>query len=295
MENLLNQIFITVDTEVIRDELMIPVQRPQDTYTFKPRKGLWATIYRGEDGNVCDWLNFLQNNEAYKKMIFKKAAIFKLKNSANICVIRTKEDVERLSIQYPSLHHKLSFYKKKLLLKCFPINYETLLDDYDGVYIDLEQLPKEMLREDREFYAFDVSSLILSNTNCIEYYQSVELGDTEDLKFTSTIIGEPKCIEPRYGQFDEILSLIRLLAIEEISNSRYLSDSPEYFEYWKRLEYIIEGSRNEIYYKNEKEFQNLNNRLMCNGFFPIQSVMSEIILSEQLREADKNVLTKFLK
>ncbi len=294
MNNLFNRAFITVDTANLKKELEIPIQRPRGI-SFKPRKGLWATTYIGEDGNICDWLNYIQ--KYHRNMMFNKACIFTLKKDANIYTIDNVDSVIQASIKYPSLHHKLlqcnSSFKRSLPNK-LPINYEALLDEYDGVYINLENLPHQMLIEDGEFNRFDVNSLIISNIDSIEHYQSLALSKDENNLYSISSISEHKHISSLNPLFLSILEELKNKVQLEIENNQYYQLQENYEDCYRELDDLIHRAINRIYYQYESDFHQLNYELMCNGFYPIQVVMSQIVLSEQLRKGDQTYFRRYL-
>ncbi len=218
MESILYKQFITVGTKDIRSELFIPVQRPNGYTSFKPRKGIWATEYNFKKGFICDWLTFLEKNPDLATWRFNEAVIFKLKDNSRICYIRNLNDIIRLSQEYPFLQYKFSYNGWKKLSERLSINYEKLSDDFDAIYIDLTNIPKEMKMPQREFYSFDVNSLILSNTECIEHYQSVDMNFTDKKKHFIISISELKKIPKKDPKYCELLALIRDTVHKEITS-----------------------------------------------------------------------------
>ena len=292
--DLLDKHFISVGTLDIRDELMIPVQRTFDPSSFKPKKGLWATIYRGENGNVCEWLNLLQSNAYYRSFYYSQAVVFKLKSTSKICVIDSEEKIKMLSLKYSSLHHLIHYINQGIEAKKYPINYEKLLDDYDAAYINLDSLPKTMLEYGGEFEGYDVNTLLLSNTNCIDYYMSVKLRRDMDYNYESTIIGDRKEVLPRNSEFDYLFEEVKNHVIRFLpTTNTYSSDF--YNDYFERLNENVENLTWEKLSKFEDLYWKLNNLLVCNPHYILDRVIKETIISEQLRKDDRQVLRKYLK
>ena len=158
--------YLTVGTKDISEELFRPVTDTNLSKSMKPTGGLWFTEYDENIKNYNRWVDF---------MICRPHILFYKSQGSNPFV----QPCSAVSLKSDSslyvLHNDQTL---DYLMKCFPLDgkfsYKELSKYYDGIYVNLGGLflgkyDKDILKK---FSSFDVSSLILFNTDCIDYYQS---------------------------------------------------------------------------------------------------------------------------
>ncbi|MEG1596745.1 MAG: hypothetical protein RR359_00550 [Bacilli bacterium] len=171
-EELLNKEFISVGTQELYLERWMNVNRRFDNFSLKPRGGLWATEFYYFENYVCDWLDFICDHESYSfGMNLEDAVIFKLKKEARVCLLETKEDLQKISKCYPSFHYQLTFFNQKELARYYLIDYEKLSLQYDAVYISY-RYAKDNAKEE---ISFGCDSLIIMNPSVINKYNPLTL------------------------------------------------------------------------------------------------------------------------
>ena len=158
--------YLTVGTNEIKRELFIPV-KDNEKNIYKPKGGLWFTKYEENYANYNEWVDYLINNPDaffYKNRVDniweQPCSLVTLRANANIFMLENKDEFTYLKREYP------------LDTKIF--SYELLAHKYDGIYVDVLKLIRntnddvtlKMIRQ------FAVSSLVLFNIDCIDYYQS---------------------------------------------------------------------------------------------------------------------------
>lgn len=157
--------FLSVGTSKIDTTL----QRPIINGETKPKGGLWATEQDPQNTYYNTWINFLSTHLHllyYKKVSnpFLVPAVF----------ITLKEDA---NIFYLNNQNKLNFLKKYYPTPDGWIDFERLSEDYAGIYIDISQIYTSdiPIEEKRKIAKFDVSSLIIFDLECIDYYQQAQI------------------------------------------------------------------------------------------------------------------------
>ena len=158
--------YLTVGTDVIDNNKFIPIN-DTDNELMKPNGGMWFTKYYEEYKNYNEWVDFIINNP---NLLFYK------NHSTDIW----HQPCSLITLNKATNIYMLDSYKSWLyLLKEFPYNetkfsYQKLSKEFDCLYVDINKLFHE-LKDDNMFRLirqFGVSSLILFNLDCIEYYQS---------------------------------------------------------------------------------------------------------------------------
>ena len=179
-DNLSETTYISIGTDRLYPELWRLVQRPQNNFSFKPRGGLWCSPFYGESGNVCDWLNFLQENT--KDRMWRtndRGVLLHFKPETKICSITSVEQLRAFAKKYPSLHHRLCYCNPQALKERNAIDYEWMSDDYDGVYVAIDHFPSAYLTQDkkatREFSFWGCNTLLIFHPECIDSYYPVIL------------------------------------------------------------------------------------------------------------------------
>ena len=155
--------YLTVGTSEITRERFLPVEDTEPN-SLKPRGGLWLTKYHNEHFN--EWVDYLLEDPTtfyYKSkghsLWMQPCSLVTLSKSANIYTLKDNDGLSFLKDNYPLTDDKFS--------------YEAISRKYDGIYVDLYELLKNVdSNTAMRLYKFGVSSLILFNLDCIEYYNS---------------------------------------------------------------------------------------------------------------------------
>lgn len=158
--------YLTVGTDTIYGDSFLPIQDSDLTGSIKPRGGLWLTEFDMRCSNYNSWVDFMV---VHPYILFYKnkgrnpfqqpCSVVFLKENAPIFRLSTREDYQFLLMNYSDDVNKFSF--------------ERLSLDFDGVYVDILNLNRELELEDFNlFSSFGVNSLILFSPECIDYYYS---------------------------------------------------------------------------------------------------------------------------
>ena len=163
--------YLTVGTDEIRRDLFRNVETTELADSMKPAGGMWFSEYNKSGSN--EWVRFMMNHiyiwfyknnnirvNGYVDPFAKPCSLVSLKNDVHLYTVHNSQ-----SLDY--------------LMKYFPANgkfsYEELSKYYDGVYVDLNRLfslkdyDNDILKK---FSSFGISSLVLFNLDCIDYYNS---------------------------------------------------------------------------------------------------------------------------
>ena len=161
-----NMQYLNVGTSVIDNKKFIQVNNI-DNELMKPSGGMWFTKYQNEYKNYNEWVDFLIDNPNI--LFFKN-------HSSNIW----QQSCLLITLNKDSKIYTLDSYDSwQYLLKTYPYNetkfsYQKLSKEFDCIYVDIRKLSHE-LKDDNLFKLvrqYSVSSLLLFNLNCINYYQS---------------------------------------------------------------------------------------------------------------------------
>lgn len=176
--------YITIGNPIITKDVFRNILRPLDNYTHKPIGGLWASELTSLIYGICPWYNYLLDARGIANCISQykdltKAAIFTLKNTANILTIDTYKQILELAVQYPSHHHILNYYNNITPSNTI-FDFEEIAKIYDGVYINYDKLildPKTTV-----FNSWSINTLLLFNLDCIKEYKTAQITvDFEDI------------------------------------------------------------------------------------------------------------------
>lgn len=163
--------YLTVGTDEIRSDLFRNVETTELVDSMKPAGGMWFSEYNKSGSN--EWVRFMMNHiyiwfyknnnirvNGYVDPFAKPCSLVSLKNDVHLYTLHNSQ-----SLDY--------------LMKYFPANgkfsYEELSKYYDGIYVDLNRLfslkdyDNDILKK---FSSFGISSLVLFNLDCIDYYNS---------------------------------------------------------------------------------------------------------------------------
>ena len=166
--------YITIGTPIISNDIFRNILRPLDNFSLKPTGGLWASKFNLPYGKICPWFDYLLDARGIARSISEyrdltKATIFTLKENANILTINTSNQILELSKKYPSYYQSLN-YIYEITERNTIFDYEVLSKAYDGIYINYENIYREIKSE--VFDSWSTDTLLLFNLNCIKEYQS---------------------------------------------------------------------------------------------------------------------------
>ena len=158
-------LYLTVGTDKITDELFVSIKDKEDMY--KPSGGLWLTKYDTNYSNYNVWVDYLIDNPNVMFYKNKSASIWhqpcsivKLHDEANIFNLNNENNYNYLLNKYPLNNNSFS--------------YESMTKDYDGIYVDLLSLITNSNKKEISDLVkqYCVSTLLLYNLDCIDYYHS---------------------------------------------------------------------------------------------------------------------------
>lgn len=165
----------------------------------KPVGGLWAGKYHPEEKYLSDWDAYLHNMEysISHKRPSKRAVKFTLKNDADILLIDSKYDLEKILLLYEFdaetcdlINKNTSFKLDYAKFKSRKINYYSLSSFVDGIYLTrkgAEELAYHKfinenmniscnythLDKNTNLQDWCVESLLLFNIDCIDKQETV--------------------------------------------------------------------------------------------------------------------------
>ncbi|MCI6266226.1 MAG: hypothetical protein MR598_05205 [Erysipelotrichaceae bacterium] len=158
--------YLTVGTSEILKKSFIPIQDSILNSSIKPSGGLWMTEFDVNLPTYNCWVDYILEHpyilfykNKSKNPFHQPCSIITLKQNAKIFYLSTKEQYKYLLQNYQKERDKFSF--------------EKLSNDYDGIYINLFSLSKDIKIEQMNLFStFGVNTLILFHPNCIDYYYS---------------------------------------------------------------------------------------------------------------------------
>lgn len=155
-------------------------QIKNSNYQNKPTGGLWLSKYNGEDHNICEWLNFLQDetcekgeySDLYQTAIsYKGGFLIELIENSKIAVIKNEDD--------------LNYFMKNFLLSNMSLNYEKIAKVYDALYLQLFSLPirywSKYEDNDLNFKSWGCNTLLLFNYNIIKSLHNIDFNTITDI------------------------------------------------------------------------------------------------------------------
>lgn len=156
--------YLTVGTDQITKELFVPV-KDGGKALFKPDGGLWLTEYNTDSYN--EWLDFLIDNPTV--FFYKNRSLNIWRQPCSLVILNKNSKIYRLFDD-----GSYDFLRYNYPLDTSRFSYEKLAKEYDGIFVDVLKLIRNCDRKqaDRIIREFSVSSLLLFNLDCINYYQS---------------------------------------------------------------------------------------------------------------------------
>ena len=129
-----------------------------------PQGGFWASKHEYDRTCYNDWMDYLTEKPHliyYKYPMYPIPAVFfTLKEDANILQIDSAAKYDAIKASYPG--------------KFDNIDFESLAEVYDGLFIDVSALAKDETKQN-VVQKFSVSSLLLFNFNCIREYRQASI------------------------------------------------------------------------------------------------------------------------
>lgn len=207
--------YITIGNPIITKDVFRNILRPLDNYDYKPTGGLWASEITSLAGGICPWYNYLLEARGiancmsqYKDLT--KAAIFTLKETANILIIDSYKQILELADKYPSYHHILNNYNKTTSSNTI-FDFEEISKIYDGIYINYDKLILE--HKTTIFDSWSINTLLLFNLDCIKKYKTakiiIDFEDIDPLPYINTKdISLPKQVQNNSIYYIELYNYI---------------------------------------------------------------------------------------
>jgi len=157
--------YLTVGTDKILKELFQPIKNPISNNEIKPTGGIWCTSFDPKLPNYNSWVDYLLENphllvhkNHFSSPFIQPSLMITLKDTTQIFTLDSLE--------------KLEILKKNYKLEFGYIDYEAISKNFDAIYIDLKSLLPKLPREEQiMFKKFVVSTLLIFNLHCIDYYQ----------------------------------------------------------------------------------------------------------------------------
>ena len=236
--------YITIGTPIISNDIFRNILRPLDNFSLKPTGGLWASKFNLPYGKICPWFDYLLDARGIARSISEyrdltKATIFTLKENANILTINTSNQILELSKKYPSYYQSLN-YIYEITERNTIFDYEALSKVYDGIYINYEEIYREIKSE--VFDSWSIDTLLLFNLNCIKEYQSVKINvnfhDLYPLPYIDMKkdLSTPKLISNRSINYNEIYNYVESI-FKELTKEIKIQSFSNYDEFFETIIY----------------------------------------------------------
>ena len=156
--------YLTVGTNDIKRDLFVPVKDNEEP-NLKPAGGMWFTRHNPKYEHYNEWVDYLVENPnvfVYKRyctnLWVQPCSIIKLNDDSKIFTLEDTSGFEYLMNRFKRGNNYFS--------------YEQMTHDYDGIFIDVGKMVRGNKYEKQFTLARQlcVSSLIIFNLDCIEYY-----------------------------------------------------------------------------------------------------------------------------
>jgi len=287
--------YIMVGAPIITKEIFRNVLRPLDNYSFKPNGGFWSSKHISNMGTISDWFTYLQEARSiagYKDI--NQSTIFTLKDSANILVVDTPEQVLALAEEYPSYHHILGYFREITEANTI-FDFEKLSQDYDGIYINFNAFLNQM--RTTVFDRLGSNSLLLFNLDCIQEYQTAPIVFNIDNPYSfpyiiPSTISEPQRIEEESYEHKALAILTR----EIYQNLMSSKDNHSFVDYDEYLTVVTQNIQilMDIIKKDEDKkvaeiAKYLESKKMHIGTEHIVQTFALNYLSEYLRQDEERI------
>ena len=158
-------LYLHVGTDEIRSDLFQPISDINSHSEVKPSGGLWLTKFNPNTPSFNHWVDYLidhpyilfYKNEA-SNPFRQPCSVICLSKDAKKFNLKSKEGYQFLINNYSDNNGSFSF--------------EKLSNDYDGINMEIWKFIRDCKDMDiaKKYLKYDVDSLILFNTDVIEYY-----------------------------------------------------------------------------------------------------------------------------
>lgn len=294
--------YITIGTPIISNDIFRNILRPLDNFSLKPTGGLWASKFNLPYGKICPWFDYLLDARGIARSISEyrdltKATIFTLKENANILTINTSNQILELSKKYPSYYQSLN-YIYEITERNTIFDYEVLSKAYDGIYINYENIYREIKSE--VFDSWSIDTLLLFNLNCIKEYQSVKINvnfhDLYPLPYIDIKkdLSTPKLISNRSINYNEIYNYVESI-FKELTKDIKVQSFSNYDEFFETIIYYANEALKIATISKEKEIKLIQESLKENNLEIAEKIIIRNIvlnyLSEYLYQEQDKIIT----
>lgn len=294
--------YITIGTPIISNDVFRNILRPLDNFGFKPIGGLWASKFNLPYAKICPWFDYLLDARGVARSISEyrdltKATIFTLKDNANILTINSSAQILELSKKYPSYHHLLNF-NYEITERNTIFDFEALSKIYDGVYINYENIYREI--KSAVFDSWSIDTLLLFNLNCIKEYQSVKINvdfyDPYPLPYIDMEkdLSTPKLITNRSNIYNEIYNYVEAI-FKELTKDIKVQSFSNYDEFFETIIYYANEALKIATISKEKEIKLIQESLKENNLEIAEKIIIRNIvlnyLSEYLYQEQDKIIT----
>ena len=276
--------YITIGTPTISNDIFRNILRPLDNFSLKPTGGLWASKFNLPYGKICPWFDYLLDARGIARSISEyrdltKATIFTLKENANILTINTSNQILELSKKYPSYYQSLN-YIYEITERNTIFDYEVLSKAYDGIYINYENIYREIKSE--VFDSWSIDTLLLFNLNCIKEYQSTKI----NVNFHE--------LYPLPYNYNEIYNYVESI-FKELTKDIKVQSFSNYDEFFETIIYYANEALKIATISKEKEIKLIQESLKENNLEIAEKIIIRNIvlnyLSEYLYQEQDKIIT----
>ena len=294
--------YITIGTPTISNDIFRNILRPLDNFSLKPTGGLWASKFNLSYGKICPWFDYLLDARGIARSISEyrdltKATIFTLKENANILTINTSNQILELSKKYPSYYQSLN-YIYEITERNTIFDYEVLSKAYDGIYINYENIYREIKSE--VFDSWSIDTLLLFNLNCIKEYQSTKINVNFHELYPLPYIdmkkdlSTPKLISNRSINYNEIYNYVESI-FKELTKDIKVQSFSNYDEFFETIIYYANEALKIATISKEKEIKLIQESLKENNLEIAEKIIIRNIvlnyLSEYLYQEQDKIIT----
>ena len=215
MENIKKEEYVHLGCRDIRRDFWLDEQSVIADHNYpKSAGGIWTS--KKNPHTACDWMEYeMEQSSFYTKYSYYApidACLIKLKDTAKVLMLYTKEDFENL--KKLGLTIKLDTPIERMGLMDYVYIYE--LPDYDKI---AEKYDAILVNPwiDESLYTYSVVTMYIMNPDAIDYYKPASI-DLASMKLETD--NEERKIKPLSSSYFELVSDIERL-FTEINASNY--------------------------------------------------------------------------
>lgn len=155
--------YFHVGTDHIYKELWLDIQMDQRHQLLKPYGGLWTSKLRTNCNRLCDWIDYLEedNPTELERISYKKSCLVKFKENIKFLKIKDNNDFKNLK----DSGFTIDISNQPINNITELLNYEKISDYFDLLYIDFFAHPS--------FNKFCVDTMLALKPDAIEYYKPI--------------------------------------------------------------------------------------------------------------------------